>query len=95
VFFRFASLEDDRNRADFIMKCSPDITGQIGAFLAGVAVPRLANGVNLWMYWLSEFLGASVAAVFFLVVDRERLHERLVASHDRAQEQANQSTRAL
>jgi hypothetical protein len=35
----------------------------------------LANGSNLWMYWFSEFLGAGVAAVFFLVLNREKLHE--------------------
>jgi hypothetical protein len=61
--------QDNRNRADFIMKCSPDITGQTGVILIGVAVLGLANGVNLWMYWLNEFLGAGVAAVFFLVVN--------------------------
>jgi hypothetical protein len=39
------------------MKCSPDITGQIGVILPGVAVLGLATRANLWMYWLSEFLG--------------------------------------
>ena len=66
------------------MKCSADITGQIGVILPGVAVLGLATRANLWMYWLSEFLGAGVAAVFFLVVNRERMHEPSVASHDRA-----------
>jgi glycerol uptake facilitator-like aquaporin len=55
----------------------------------------LANGANLWIYWLSEFLGAGIAAVLFLVVNREKLQEPSVASHDRAQEQTNRSIRAV
>jgi glycerol uptake facilitator-like aquaporin len=47
------------------------------------------SGANLWMYWLSEFLGAGVAAVFFLVVNRERLHEPSIASDESAQDQTN------
>jgi aquaporin Z len=65
------------------------------AVAIGVAVLGLANGANLWIYWLSEFLGAGVAAVFFLVVNQGRLHEPSVASRDRAQEQTNQSIRAV
>src|ERR1700747_217825 len=65
------------------------------AVAIGVAVMGLANGANLWMYWLSEFLGAAVAAVFFLVVNQEKLHELSAASHDRAQERTNQSIRAV
>jgi aquaporin Z len=61
----------------------------------GVAVLGLANGANLWIYWLSEFLGASVAAVFFLVANQEKLREPSVASQDRAQEQTNQSVRVV
>jgi glycerol uptake facilitator-like aquaporin len=55
----------------------------------------LANPGNLWMYWLSEFLGAGVAAVFFLVVNQEKPPELSVASHDRAPDQTNQSIRAV
>jgi aquaporin Z len=65
------------------------------AVAIGVAVLGLANEANLWMYWLSEFLGAGVAAVFFLVLNREKPHEASVASHDRAQDQTNQSIRAV
>jgi aquaporin Z len=65
------------------------------AVAIGVAVMGLANGANLWMYWLSEFLGAAVAAVFFLVVNRESLRTPSVASHDRAQEKTNQSIGAF
>jgi aquaporin Z len=39
------------------------------AVAIGIAVLGLANGANLWIYWLSEFLGAGVAAFFFLVVN--------------------------
>src|SRR3977135_4414281 len=39
------------------------------AVAIGVAVLGLANGANLWIYWLSEFLAAAVAAVVFLVVN--------------------------
>ena len=77
------------------MKCSPDITGQIGVMLPGVAVLGLATRANLWMYWLSEFLGAGVAALLFLVVNQEKPHEPSVASDDRAQEQTNQPVRAV
>ena len=52
----------------------------------------MGNGANLWIYWLSEFLGAAVAAVLFLVVNQEKLS---VAPRDRAQEQTNQSLRAV
>jgi aquaporin Z len=65
------------------------------AVAIGVAVLGLANGSNLWMYWLSEFLGAGVAAGFFLLLNREKPHEASVASHDRAQDQTNQSIRAV
>ena len=65
------------------------------AVAIGVAVLGLANGTNLWMYWLSEFLGAGVAAGFFLLLNREKPHEASVASHDRAQDQTNQSIRAV
>ena len=65
------------------------------AVAIGVAVLGLANGANLWMYGLSEFLGAGVAAVFFLLLNREKLHEASVASHDRAQDQTNPSIRAV
>ena len=52
----------------------------------------MGNGANLWIYWLSEFLGAAVAAVLFLVVNQE---QPTVASRERAQEQTNQSLRAV
>src|ERR1700738_4931059 len=65
------------------------------AVAIGVAVLGLANGANLWMYWLSEFLGAGVAAGFFLLLNREKPHEASAASQDRAQDQTNQSIRAV
>jgi aquaporin Z len=65
------------------------------AVAIGVAVLGLANGANLWIYWLSEFLGAGVAAFLFLVVNQEKPHAPSVASHDRAQEQTNQSIGAV
>jgi len=52
----------------------------------------MGNGANLWIYWLSEFLGAAVAAVLFLVVNQE---QPSIASRDRAQEQTNYSRRAV
>src|ERR1700726_1971446 len=65
------------------------------AVAIGVAVLGLANGANLWIYWLSEFVGAGVAALVFLAVNQEKPHEPSVASHDGAQEQTNQSIRAV
>ena len=65
------------------------------AVAIGVSCLGLANAANLWMYWLSEFLGAGVAAVFFRVLNQEKPAEPSVASHDRAQEQTNQSIRAV
>jgi aquaporin Z len=65
------------------------------AVAIGVAVLGLANGANLWMYWLSEFLSAGVAAGFFLVVNRERRHKPSVASNDRVQEQTDRSISAV
>jgi len=65
------------------------------AVAIGVAVLGLANGANLWIYWLSEFLGAAIAAVLFLVVNQEKLRQPSVASQDRAQEQTNQPVRAV
>jgi aquaporin Z len=65
------------------------------AVAVGVAVLGLANGENLWIYWLSEFLGAGIAAVLFLVVNQEKLSESSVASRDGAQDQTNQSIRAV
>jgi aquaporin Z len=62
------------------------------AVAIGVAVLGLANGANLWIYWLSEFLGAAVAAVLFLVINQEKLS---LASRDSAQEQTDQSLRAV
>ena len=62
------------------------------AVAIGVAVLGLANGANLWIYWLSEFLGGAVAAALFLVVNQE---PRSVASHDRAQEQTKEGLRAV
>src|ERR1700730_7958625 len=62
------------------------------AVAIGVAVLGLANGANLWIYWLSEFLGAGVAALLFLVVNQE---QPSLASRDRGQEQTNQSLRAV
>jgi aquaporin Z len=64
------------------------------AVAIGVSFLGLMNGLNLWMYWLSEFLGAGVAAVCFLLLNREKPPERSVASHDRAQDQTNRSIRA-
>ena len=65
------------------------------AVAIGVALLGLANGANLWIYWLSEFLGAGIAAVLFLVVNQEKLREPSVASCDSAQDQTNQSIRAV
>jgi aquaporin Z len=65
------------------------------AVAIGVAVLELANGANLWIYWLSEFLGAAIAAGLFLVVNQEKLREPLVASDDSAQDQTNQPVRAV
>jgi aquaporin Z len=62
------------------------------AVAIGAAVLGLANGANLWIYWLSEFLGGAVAAALFLVVNQE---PRSVASHDRAQEQTKEGLRAV
>jgi glycerol uptake facilitator-like aquaporin len=76
---------------------SDDAVGKIsgGAFnpavAVGVAVLGLANGANLWIYWLSEFLGAAIAAVLFLVVNQEKLREPSVAADDRAQEQTTRT----
>ena len=64
------------------------------AVAIAVAVLGLANGANLWIYWLGEFLGAGVAAVFFLVVNGKRLPEPSVAAHARGQEPTHQSIRA-
>ena len=64
------------------------------AVAIGVSFLGLMNGLNLWMYWLSEFLGAGVAAVCFLLLNREKPPEWSVASHDRAQDQTNRSIRA-
>ena len=65
------------------------------AVAIGVAVLGLANGANLWIYWLSEFLAAAVAAVVFLVVNQEKLRESSVASDDSAQDQTHQPVRAV
>jgi aquaporin Z len=62
------------------------------AVAVGVVVLGLANGANLWIYWLSEFVGAAVAAVLFLVVNQEKLS---LASRDRAPEQTDQSLRPV
>jgi aquaporin Z len=64
------------------------------AVAIGVTVLGLAKGTSLGIYWFSEFLGASVAAAFFLFVNRGRLHEPAVASRDKAQAQTKQSIRA-
>jgi len=40
-------------------------------------------------------VGAGVAALVFLAVNQEKPNEPSVASHDRAQEQTNQSIRAV
>jgi aquaporin Z len=45
------------------------------AVAIGVAVLGLAKGANLWIYWLSEFLAAAVAAVVFLVVNQEKTNQ--------------------
>jgi glycerol uptake facilitator-like aquaporin len=42
---------------------------------------------NLWIYWISEFLGAGLAAVLFLVLNGNRLPEAAAASREIAQEQ--------
>jgi aquaporin Z len=65
------------------------------AVAIGVAVLGLANGANLWIYWLSEFVGAGVAALVFFAINQEKPHEPSAASHDRAQEQTNQTVRAV
>src|SRR5258707_8652221 len=65
------------------------------AVTIGVAALGLASRANLWVYWLSEFVGAGVAALFFLVVNQEKPHEPSVASRDRAQEQTNPSIRVM
>ena len=65
------------------------------AVAIGVSFLGLMNGLNLWMYWLSEFLGAGVAAVCFLLLNREKPPEPSVASHDRAQDQTKRSIRAV
>ena len=59
------------------------------AVAIGVTLLGLANGANLSMYWLSEFLGATLAAVFFLVLNGKRPPEPAVASDQRAREQTN------
>src|SRR5258708_29398637 len=51
------------------------------AVAIGVAVLGLANGANLWMYGLSEFLGAGVAAAFFLLLNRAKPNDAQVPSH--------------
>src|SRR6266403_2765016 len=65
------------------------------AVAIGVCLLGLANGANLWIYWLSEFLAAAVAAVVFLVVNQEKLRESSVASDDSAQDQTHQPVRAI
>ncbi|HZC34486.1 MAG TPA: aquaporin [Chthoniobacterales bacterium] len=57
------------------------------AVAIGVAVLGLANVANLWIYWISEFLGAGLAAVLFLVLNGNRLPEAAAASREIAQEQ--------
>jgi aquaporin Z len=59
------------------------------AVAIGVTLLGLANGSNLSIYWLSEFLGAALAAVFFLVLNGKRLPEPAVASDHRAQERTD------
>src|SRR6201993_316199 len=59
------------------------------AVAIGVTLLGLANGANLSIYWLSEFLGAALAAVFFLVLNGKRPPESAVASDQRAREQTN------
>jgi aquaporin Z len=65
------------------------------AVAIGVSLLGLSNWSNLWMYWLSEFLAAGVAAAFFLVLNRDKPHEPSVASHDSAQDGTNQSIGAV
>src|ERR1700716_3138418 len=65
------------------------------AVAIGVSVLGLASGSTLWMYWLSEFLAAGIAAAFFLVLNRENPDEPPVASHDSAQDQTHQPVRAV
>src|SRR5258708_7095852 len=65
------------------------------AVAIGVAVLGLANGANLWIYWLSEFLAAAVAAVGFLVVNQEKLRDSSGASYDSAQYQTHRPLRAV
>jgi aquaporin Z len=65
------------------------------AVAIGVSVLKLASWSNLWMYWLSEFLAAAVAAACFLVLNREKPHEPSAAPHDRAQDRANEAVRAV
>jgi glycerol uptake facilitator-like aquaporin len=55
----------------------------------------LANGLNLLMYWLSEFLGAAVAAVLFLVLNPKKPDEPSIACDESDQDQTNQSIRAV
>jgi aquaporin Z len=64
------------------------------AVAIGVALLGLAKGANLWIFWISEFLGAIVAAIFCLVVNEEK-PQASVASHDRAQGQTNTRLRAV
>jgi aquaporin Z len=59
------------------------------AVAIGVTLLGLANGANLSIYWLSEFLGAALAAAFFLVLNGKRPPEPAVASDQRAREQTN------
>ena len=65
------------------------------AVAIGVTVLGLSNWANLWIYWLSEFLGAAVAAALFLLLNQEKLCKFSRAVHDSAQEQTNQSIRAV
>jgi aquaporin Z len=70
-----------------------------GAFNPAVAIGAsllgLLNGANLWMYWLSEFLAAGVAAACFLILNRERPREPLATPHDNAQDRTNETVRAV
>jgi aquaporin Z len=69
-----------------------------GAFNPAVAIGAsllgLANGSTLWMYWLSEFLAAAVAAGVFLMLNREKPDEPSAAAHDSAQDQTNETVHA-
>lgn len=65
------------------------------AVAVGVSALGLASWSNLWMYWLSEFLAAGVAAACFLVLIRQKPEEPSVAVPDRAQDRANQSVGAM